>query len=220
MKGVCDTAAFGHIPCIYNGDPMPMSDSAARNALKEMCPELSNEKALCCDSEQIIDLKNHAELFGVFLKVCPSCFANYQHLLCQITCSPKQAEFVKVLHHETGEEMKEQVTEVDVFLNQDFADGFYKSCANISRFGEKVIDVFCKPWPSDKCNPMRMLKYFGADFLHQGYSPYQIDYVLSTESHIKWNGEDHPVVKITSYKCSDSVNGKPKCSCEHCPQSC
>lgn len=213
MKGLCEKAAFGHIPCVFNGPPAIMSDQSARSILKEICPDLASEESLCCDAEQIIDLKNHAELFGLFLKQCPACFANYQHILCHTTCSPKQAEFVKLLRNATNDDGKAQIVEVDVFLAQNFADGFLKSCEKISRFGETVLDVFCKPWSIDKCNSLRMLKYLGSDFDHQGHSPYQIDYVLSKDNHIKWDGDDHPVVQIKPFKCSDSINGQPKCDC-------
>lgn len=220
MKGLCEKAAFGHIPCVFDGPPSPVTDDSARSVLKEVCPQLGSEEALCCEADQIADLKSHAELFAVFLKACPPCFANYQHLLCQITCSPRQSEFVKLLQKVKNEEGKDQVAEVDVFLHESFAEGFMQSCANITRFGEKIIEVFCKPWSADKCNPSRMLRHLGADHDHHGHSPYQIDYVLSKDSHIKWNGEDHSVVKLTAFKCSDSINGQPKCACEHCPSSC
>lgn len=221
MMGLCEQAAFGHVPCVHSGPPQPMTDDSAKGLLTEMCPHLSSESGLCCSREQIEDLKSHTELFGLFLKTCPSCFANYQKLLCHITCSPNQADFVKILRKQmTDEGDKEQVGEIDVFLDNSFASTFYDSCKNITRFGERVIDVFCKPWGAEKCNPERLLKYLGSDYGHLGHSPYQIDFVLDSSDTHKLYDENFQVTKLSASSCSESVNGQPACPCEHCPSSC
>ncbi|XP_015787500.1 NPC intracellular cholesterol transporter 1-related protein 1 [Tetranychus urticae] len=220
MMGMCDQAAFGHIPCVHSGPPQALSDEAARSTLKEICPHLAGEASLCCTPEQIEDLKSHTELFGLFLKACPSCFANYQKLLCHLTCSPSQSDFMKILRKQTSEDGKEEVLEVDVFLHSSFATGFYDSCKNITRFNERVIDVFCKPWGADKCTPERLMKYLGSDYGHIGHSPYQIDYVLDTADSHKLYDETFQVTKLPATACSESANGQPACACEHCPAAC
>lgn len=55
----------------------------------------SNEE-FCCDEEQIALLDAQMTLPRQFLVRCPSCLTNFVQLWCDFTCSPNQADFIRV----------------------------------------------------------------------------------------------------------------------------
>ncbi|RWS24120.1 Niemann-Pick C1 protein-like protein [Leptotrombidium deliense] len=178
MKGVCEKKSFGIVPCEFNGPPEPLLDNDAKEVMNEICPHLASEDALCCDKDQIFEMKRSFEISGLFLKICPSCFLNYGKVFCHLYCSAKQNTFLKVLNTTKGEDGKNQVDEVTYFVNVGFANDVYYSCQSVTRHGLKIIDVFCKPWSAEKCNYQRMLNYMGADETHFGRHPFQVDFIF------------------------------------------
>ncbi|RWS21219.1 Niemann-Pick C1 protein-like protein [Leptotrombidium deliense] len=217
---MCDKKGFGPVPCAFTGAPDPLTDDEAKAAMKEMCPHLASEAALCCDKDQILEMRSSFEIYGLFLKKCPSCFLNYQKIFCHLYCSPKQNTFAKVLNTTKSEEGKDQIQEIDYFVHNDFVKGIYESCKGVTRFGLKIIDVFCKPWSAEKCNQERMLKYLGADDEHLGHHPFQIDFVFTDKPTYTLGSETFTAANEMTYKCSESANGQPKCECAHCKAAC
>lgn len=81
------------------------------------------------------DMKGLFSLYGMFLKHCPACYANYMNTMCQITCSPNQEQFAKVMMSDQNDDGQEMVTLVDFFVSRNYADAVYKSCQNVTKEG-------------------------------------------------------------------------------------
>lgn len=220
MKGICDSGAFGHIPCKSDAAPEAVTDPEALAIFKEACPTLAAKDTLCCDKDQILDMKNTFDLYGLFLKPCPSCFANYMNIFCNMVCSPDQKKFMKVIATEKSDDGQEGVSLVDVFIKDGYGKEIYESCQNVTRFGMKTIDTFCKPWSADKCNYQRMLHYITSDLNHFGHHPYQVDLMFTETDNYNFENEDYAPLTDKVYKCSEGALGKDKCPCDHCPGSC
>lgn len=68
-----------------------------------------------------------------FLKRCPSCLKNLVQHLCEFTCSPTQSDFVHVKSIEVNKvTKKEYVTEVDLHVSEEYINGTYDSCKQVS----------------------------------------------------------------------------------------
>lgn len=220
MKGICGSGAFGHIPCASDSPPEPLTDQLAISTLAQMCPNVAKSSTLCCDKDQVMDMSSMFDLYGLFMKPCPACFANYMNIVCQLVCSPAQATFTKVMAKETNEDGQEAVLLVDYFVNDQYAQQVYNSCQNVTRFGIKAIDNFCKPWSADSCNYKRMWSYVLADLDHGGHNPYQVDIVYSqTDVHVFEDVQYLPL-KDTALNCWEPALGQAACPCDHCPKSC
>ena len=68
---------------------------------------------------------------------CPACFLNVQSFWCEYTCSPRQAEFARVVGEtnmtdpETGRTF--EVLETLVKIDRDFACALYDSCSSVTK---------------------------------------------------------------------------------------
>lgn len=51
----------------------------------------------CCDEKQVELLDAQMTLPRQFLSRCPSCLTNFVQLWCDFTCSPNQADFVRII---------------------------------------------------------------------------------------------------------------------------
>lgn len=55
---------------------------------------------------------------------CPACFFNFMTLFCELTCSPRQSQFVKATKFSPDpEQNKTNVLEVSYYISQTFANG-------------------------------------------------------------------------------------------------
>ncbi|CAG9464392.1 unnamed protein product [Pedinophyceae sp. YPF-701] len=102
MKGHCGANDFGDdMPCVSHSAPTPIEDADAQQQLQSLCPEVWAEGqaangTFCCSAEQVSGLAMQVELALVFIEGCPACSHNFRHFFCSFTCSPRQAEFVRV----------------------------------------------------------------------------------------------------------------------------
>ena len=176
MKGICGETAFGAIPCISNERPSPITDVIALEELKEMCPHLatSDNPTVCCTEEQIIRLNETFEMVSVFLKECPACVRNFEKLICHLSCATDQHNFVKITQSKPNDSGKEMVSEVQYFVNEDWAKGIYESCKGVHRLGFNVLDQYCKPYKARDCDYQKFLQFIGGDHEHFGHSPFQM----------------------------------------------
>lgn len=65
---------------------------------KDLCPHLYNETntATCCDKAQLTRFNSDLSVPRQLMSRCPACFTNFKAFLCDMTCSPTNAQFLLV----------------------------------------------------------------------------------------------------------------------------
>ena len=176
MKGICGETAYGAVPCVSNEDPTPISDPKALEELKEMCPHLvtSDSPSVCCTEEQIIRLNETFEMVSMFLKECPACVRNFEKVICHLSCGTDQQNFMKITKTQPNDSGKDMVSEVEYYLNDDWAKGVYESCKSVHRLGFNVLEHYCKPFKAKDCDHQKFLQFIGGDADHYGHSPFEM----------------------------------------------
>lgn len=75
--------------------PLPLEDVPLLN---EVCPHFHTEKGvspnLCCDRNQLTELRQRTEILDNVIGRCPSCYYNFLRVLCEMACSPEQDQFI------------------------------------------------------------------------------------------------------------------------------
>ena len=99
------------VPCTYSGDPVPLTNQTGLGLLDELCygvfssPSSSSSSpgaqdasspSLCCDTDQLMELRTQFNVAQSMLRRCPACLANFQRYFCWQTCAPDQAEFMAI----------------------------------------------------------------------------------------------------------------------------
>ncbi|XP_052864523.1 NPC intracellular cholesterol transporter 1 [Anopheles cruzii] len=224
--GICNVDYLGRSQyCPYNGTAKP-ADSQAKDLLKVWCSHLLTEDAsgnvnTCCDSKQVAVLNKNVGLAANFLARCPSCMANLVRHMCDFTCSPQQASFMKVVSTEEVEPTaKEYITKIDIHITQQYLNGTFGSCSQVSvpSTGQLALDLMCGDWGASRCSPTKWFHYMG-DAQNNLYVPFQIDYVAhgsaneTIDGYLPWNPRVVP--------CREKLNDNtPACSCVDCEASC
>lgn len=147
-RGLCNTTSDETaLYCNYSGPPISISDSSSLKKLLEVCPEYANSKnpslslPVCCSPDQIDVFYTSLQLAKMFLGgyvsnhyifffSCPSCFANFRRLFCEMTCNPTQSNFLSAVNVRSDKAIKL----VNYKLTRQFGEGFFDSCAVSSAF--------------------------------------------------------------------------------------
>ncbi|KAI3387963.1 hypothetical protein SNEBB_004991 [Seison nebaliae] len=86
--------------CAYNGKAKDISNVTNANKLIEKyCPWMDT-KSLCCDVAQLETLQKNFALPDQLLEQCPACYHNFRRLMCEMTCSSTQSNFIVVNEYE------------------------------------------------------------------------------------------------------------------------
>ena len=88
---------------------------------------------------QLEDIKTNFELpKGIGLGNCPTCYHNFRKNFCDISCHPRQSNFVRVDENVTGVGAGEfqdkevaMVRSVTYFVSEEFNEKTYQSCKNV-----------------------------------------------------------------------------------------
>ncbi|CAG9824583.1 unnamed protein product [Phaedon cochleariae] len=142
--------------CPYNGPPKPLNGTGIE-ILKRRCPDI-DPASTCCDSDQLHTLEKNLELPDTMLGRCPSCMANFLRHICHMTCSPNQAEFMKVNSTTVNPKTnKTYISELDVYISNEYITGTFNSCIQVSvpSTGRKALDLMCGDWGASRCTPLR-----------------------------------------------------------------
>ncbi|XP_054928932.1 NPC1-like intracellular cholesterol transporter 1 [Dermacentor andersoni] len=139
------------LPCAVKRDPVPIESSI----LKDACPALIDSSG--------------------------PCFRNFQNLVCQAFCSPKQSEFVAI--NGTSSEGSDQpsATESVYAVHKTFAEKVYDSCKGVRTyvFWTKLMSYMCGKHGASGCSAQRFLDFVGSTYSEGGYSPIKIRHVLT-----------------------------------------
>ncbi|KAH7978200.1 hypothetical protein HPB49_004795 [Dermacentor silvarum] len=172
------------IPCAVRQKPAPMGDDSSWRLFSDVCPQLAAEvkadRAVCCDVSQVQDLARELEQpASLGMTKCPACMLNFKDLLCRMTCSPNQSQFLAVnATAKTGS--RPHVAEMVYALRPDYAQGVYDSCKDVRSvvLGIKLMTLMCGGRVLG-CSPQKWLDFLGSTSAEGGYSPFKIHHVIT-----------------------------------------
>ncbi|KAG8516795.1 NPC intracellular cholesterol transporter 1, partial [Galemys pyrenaicus] len=206
--------------CKYSGPPKPLPKDGY-DLVQELCPGFFFDNvSLCCDVQQLQTLKNNLQLPLQFLSRCPSCFYNLINLFCELTCSPRQSQFLNVTETEdyvdpVTNQTKTNVKELQYYVGESFANAMYNACRDVEApsSNDKALGILCGKDARD-CNATNWIEYmFNKD---NGQAPFTIIPIFS----------DHPVhgmvpMNNATKGCNESVDEVTgPCSCQDCSAVC
>ncbi|KAJ3217228.1 hypothetical protein HK099_005545 [Clydaea vesicula] len=210
-----ETSIFGpQLNCLNNTKAVEISDEKSLDLLRETCSDefvdQNVSKLFCCDIKQIRTLSKQIMLAYSFVSSCPACWKNFRSFFCNFACNKNQSTFVEIKNTTFSLKTKlEVVTEVDFFVNETFAAGFFDSCKDVkfgsdNNFAMNFIGGGAK-------NYHELFKFMGKK--NPGFgSPLQINFPNEVkDDKIKPFSEKH-------YKCNE--NSDARCSCVDCSSAC
>ncbi|KAL6429081.1 hypothetical protein ACFW04_008102 [Cataglyphis niger] len=196
----------------------PINNTEAEAILQKRCPhffENDESPETCCSAEQISTMdQSMGSAEGIFSR-CATCIKNMFRLICDITCSPKQSQFVKVTKSAI-ENGIEYVNECEIHVTEEFINATYDSCKNVvsPSSGNLAMDLACGSLEASKCSPKLWYEFMGD--AENGYAPFQMNYVYDIPD--QWG--DKPWNPITK-NCNEAYdNSSIACSCVDCPTAC
>uniref|UniRef100_A0A090XDR7 Putative cholesterol transport protein n=1 Tax=Ixodes ricinus TaxID=34613 RepID=A0A090XDR7_IXORI len=154
MRGACDQDGIRG-SCPYDGEPQVIDKPEARALLEGICGDVfaNSSQPLRCDADQLDDFHENFESARVLgLDNCPACSVNFRALLCSMTCSPRQSDFLRLIKTAVNEEDKTtHVAEIDYHLTPSFANGLFDSCVDTrSRIASiPLLNFMCGKWASE-----------------------------------------------------------------------
>uniref|UniRef100_H0XBD5 NPC intracellular cholesterol transporter 1 n=1 Tax=Otolemur garnettii TaxID=30611 RepID=H0XBD5_OTOGA len=210
--------------CKYSGPPKPLPKDGPMSVFshqKELCPGFFFDNvSLCCDVQQLQTLKDNLQLPLQFLSRCPSCFYNLLNLFCELTCSPRQSQFLNVTATEdyvdpVTNQTRTNVKELQYYIGQTFANAMYNACRDVQApsSNEKALGLLCGK-DAAACNATNWIEYmFNKD---NGQAPFTITPVFSD---LPAHGME-PMNNATK-GCNESVDEVTgPCSCQDCSATC
>ncbi|XP_066575598.1 NPC intracellular cholesterol transporter 1 isoform X2 [Amia ocellicauda] len=206
--------------CNYTGPPEPLPQEG-HDLVMELCPGFDyGNVSLCCDVQQLQTLKGNLQLPLQFLSRCPSCFVNLMNLFCELTCSPRQSEFLNVTQFSSymdpaTKENKTNVLEVEFYIGQTFANAMYNACKDVEApsSNEKALGLLCGKDAKD-CNATNWIQYMFN--INNGQTPFSIVPIFTD---LPMRGMI-PMNNATK-GCNESLDdGSGPCSCQDCSLMC
>ncbi|KAM9439657.1 NPC intracellular cholesterol transporter 1 [Clarias gariepinus] len=217
--GECDTSPL--IPerkynCNYTGPPKPLPKDG-QDLLLELCPGLVyGDQSVCCDTQQLLTLKGSIQIPLQYLSRCPACFFNFMTLFCELTCSPRQSEFLKPTQFSVNNSTNTtNVVALSYNISQIFANGMYNACKDVEAPSSnvKALSVLCGK-DASACTPNNWIEFMFD--INNGQVPFEID--------PKFSDDPFPgmtVMNNNTFGCSESLDdGSAPCSCQDCIAAC
>ena len=229
------------VPCFERHDPHRIADHDALQTLKQVCPSLFRSESgeeiedplVCCSADQIYELENNFQFPAQLgLSRCPSCSYNFRASLCEMTCNPRQADFLRVVNTSLSEDnIRQQIDVVEYHLDASFPSKLYESCKGVQGLaaGQKLLDLMCGQWGSRECTGIRWLEFIGESVEDNGQSPLGIKYVFheiqNKSKGVKVRDQDSsdPLIPLSpsSFECWQKPSpGDLSCSCNDCEETC
>ncbi|XP_042636184.1 NPC intracellular cholesterol transporter 1 [Orycteropus afer afer] len=151
---------------------------------------------------------------------CPSCYYNLLNLFCELTCSPRQSQFLNVTATEdyvdpVTNQTKTNVKELQYYIGEQFANAMYNACRDVEApsSNDKALGLLCGK-DAKACNATNWIEYmFNKD---NGQAPFTITPVFSDFSVLGMK----PMNNATKgcEEAVDEVTGP--CSCQDCSVVC
>ncbi|KAI5646356.1 patched family domain-containing protein [Phthorimaea operculella] len=227
MRGECDQEGGFPRSCPYDGEPQPLFQGLSpelRNetlaALILRCPYLvfddqgnlkpDEEIITCCDHVQVKSFTDTLMVSDAVVGRCPVCSRNFARQICEMNCSPRQAEFVDVYTVINGEGV-ETVAEIDYRMHEDFMVQSHASCAGVlvPQTGMPAINLMCGD--AQVCDPESWYGFSG----NAAQNP-----LTSTQvNFLKWPTTEDSMV-APAPPCNETLYDDLPCSCIDCFQVC
>ncbi|XP_073710084.1 NPC intracellular cholesterol transporter 1 [Misgurnus anguillicaudatus] len=205
--------------CNYTGPPLPLSGEG-QELLQELCPSyVYGDNRVCCDAQQLKTLKDSMQIPLQYLSRCPACFFNFMSLFCELTCSPRQSQFLNVTEYKiVPDEQGRNTTNVNkltYYIGQTFANAMYNACSDVQApsTNVKALSLLCGK-DASQCTPRNWIQYMFD--IENGQVPFGIKPVFS----------DVPVAGMTpmrnrTFNCTQILeDGSGPCSCQDCSKVC
>uniref|UniRef100_A0A673K647 Niemann-Pick C1 protein-like n=1 Tax=Sinocyclocheilus rhinocerous TaxID=307959 RepID=A0A673K647_9TELE len=198
----------------YTTSQMNLSDLS--HCLQELCPGLVyGDNKVCCNTQQLRTLKKNMQVPLQYLSRCPACFFNFMTLFCELTCSPRQSDFVSATNFSTFDKNTTNVDKVSYYISQTFANAMYNACSDVQAPSTnlKALSLLCGRDASE-CTPNNWIQYMFD--INNGQVPFAIDPDFS----------DVPIAGMTpmsnvTFNCTQSLDdGSGPCSCQDCSEAC
>lgn len=221
------------VPCVEPHDPHKLGDEEALVTLRNVCPEFfkdgEEDPDLCCDPDQVYAMEQNFQVpMTLGLGRCPSCSYNWRVNFCELTCSPRQSEFIKIVNSTVLEDGRIQLDAAEYHVSSTYSDALLASCQGVQGLstGQTLLDVMCGGWGSSKCTAQRWLDFLGTSVENSGQSPFQLYYKIHNGEEgngEEGNGETDGIIPMNAgtYKCSEVPFGSNKaCACVDCEETC
>jgi Niemann-Pick C1 protein len=225
--GECNVTPTGLTQyCPYDGPAKILTNTTALDSLSKWCPHLvpapGQSLAACCDAAQVATFAKSIQLAANFLKRCPSCMMNLARHLCDLTCGVDQTNFMDIVETKNNSKGQEYITAIDLYITNDYLNGTYDSCKQISvpSSGQLAMDLMCGPWGASKCSAMRWFNFMGTAGPTNPFVPFQINY-LNSSGPVDKNGQVFKPLDPKVTPCNKAFDAKSAaCSCVDCEASC
>ncbi|KAM3957916.1 Niemann-Pick type C-1a isoform 1-T1 [Aphomia sociella] len=200
--------------CYYNGTAKPIEEST-RSIIEKFCPDIAAGGLACCDSEQLMNLKDKIAPAENMLSRCPNCWENFVKHICSLTCAPNQSEFMYPKTISQYNATHKQVREVDYHLSMTYMSGTFDSCSQVQMpsSNQLAFDALCGDYASKYCTPKRLFDFLGN--ASSPFVPFQINYISDDTP-----GDGFTPANPPTTPCNVGKNGQPGCSCLDCTASC
>uniref|UniRef100_A0A0R3W6D3 SSD domain-containing protein n=1 Tax=Taenia asiatica TaxID=60517 RepID=A0A0R3W6D3_TAEAS len=199
-RGLCNkTSDERPLYCYQPGPPQPISESSSLSKLLLVCPEYQ-------------DVENPAASLPLRICSCPSCYANFRRLFCEMTCNPAQSDFLSAVTVRDDKAVKR----VNYALTHRFGEGFFNSCANVQYSGAPAISIICE---DAQCTLPKLMEALGKSVDNGGQAPFDIDFVLVDQP-------SNQAMDAPTYACDMRLPplgpnpGQEACDCSDCPTTC
>uniref|UniRef100_A0A8C9VC67 Niemann-Pick disease, type C1 n=1 Tax=Scleropages formosus TaxID=113540 RepID=A0A8C9VC67_SCLFO len=202
--------------CNYTGPPLPLPEDG-HDLLLELCPGFAyGNDSVCCDIQQLQTLKGNLQLPLQFLSRCPACFHNLMNLFCELTCSPRQSQFLSATSFSYNNVTNTTSVEaVQYYIGQTFANAMYNACMDVQAPSSnvKALSLLCGKDAKD-CNATNWIQYMFN--INNGQTPFSITPIFT----------DVPMANMTPMTnatrgCNESLaDGSGPCSCQDCKLVC
>ncbi|XP_070390575.1 NPC intracellular cholesterol transporter 1-like [Dermacentor albipictus] len=183
------------LPCAAKRHPVPLESQLLEKACPALLDPSGKPVPVCCDAAQAKSMVSEFEnLRSWIVKRDQRCFPNFQNLVCQAYCSPKQSEFVAVNGTRTAESGESSATELVYAVHPSFAEGVYAACKDTRTkgIGFKLTTFMCKKSFFGKCSPQRFLDFIGSVSSEGGHSPVKMNFQITKSQYTVGDRELEP----------------------------
>ncbi|KZC13635.1 Niemann-Pick C1 protein [Dufourea novaeangliae] len=202
-----------HVTCVSNDPPQQIQDKEIAKKLREKCPQYFEETdmpKLCCDNGTIGTLLGQMGMVeGVFGR-CPTCVRNAYKLICDMSCSPVQSQFMEVMDTAVNSRGQSYVTEIKALVSEEYLNGTFDSCKTVVHpaSGNLAMDLACGVHGASRCSAKKWYEYQG-DPIANNFIHFRLHFVPNNTF---W---DKP-----TKTCGEKYDGSSACSCTDCPRAC
>ncbi|XP_055317054.1 NPC intracellular cholesterol transporter 1 homolog 1-like [Sitodiplosis mosellana] len=107
---------------------------------------------------------------------CPGCFENFARPICEMTCSPKQSQFLKVQKVEAADaDYRPYVKSMDYSIAHQHLKATFTSCKMVTFLFRPVLNYMCGDAKGEDCTLDKWRNYL-IEFSKE-YHPFQINYI-------------------------------------------